>query len=396
MTAEASTGVRCHVCGGIDGRTVRNLAHGVTSDCQPWLEPLRMFCCATCGTSQSVVDSNWIKSCEKIYESYDTYAAAGGAEQRVAGATGGGLCGRSAMIVAALARAGLVPEKGCLLDVGCGRGAFLREFASAFPGWAMDGTEFDSRHRDELSGISGFGTLHTGSSWPDGGSYHLVSMIHVLEHFTDPVAALRGLAGIAAPGCLLVVQVPDWTLNPFVLAIADHATHFTAASLARIAREAGWSPIAGVARPVAKELTLVARLGRLGQESHGWMTSGHEDEGALLAGQLGWLSQVEDVARDAAAQGGPLGMFGTAIGATWLHGVIAERISFFVDEDPLRQGRLHLGVPILSPAAIPAGARLIVPLAPVIGDAVLARLAAARPDVGRVPMPAFPSRFDPP
>lgn len=392
MMLETQARIACHVCGTLHGGEVAQLDQGVTSDCRPWPKPLRMFCCGSCGTCQTVVDESWIHDCQFIYQAYDTYAAAGGAEQRVAGAGGDALCGRSARIVAALKQAGVVPRQGRLLDVGCGRGAFLREFGTAFSGWTMDGTEFDARHRSGLGDIPGFGALHTGSDWPDGSRYDLVSMIHVLEHFTDPVAALRGLARIAGPGCLLLVQVPDWTRNPFALTIADHATHFTADSLARIMAAAGWRPIDGAGTPVAKELTLLAKADGVDSASPMVGESCDGNDGVMLAAQLAWLSRVADTARRCGTTDGPLGIFGTAIAATWLHGAIHREIAFFVDEDPLRQGHSHLGLPILAPAAMPAGARLIVPLAPAIAGPVLARLAAARPDVVLIRMPELADR----
>jgi SAM-dependent methyltransferase len=387
MTLETQASIACHVCGALHDGEVAQLDQGVTSDCRPWPKPLRMFCCGSCGTCQTVANKSWTLDCQSIYQGYDTYAAAGGAEQRVADAGGDALCGRSARIVAALRQAGVVPREGRLLDVGCGRGAFLREFGTAFPAWTMDGTEFDDKHRARLSRIPGFGVLHTGSDWPVGTKYNLISMIHVLEHFTDPVAALRGLARIAGPGCLLLVQVPDWTRNPFALTIADHATHFTADSLARIAAAAGWRPIDGAGTPVVKELTLLAKTDGVDAVSPAVGVSCGGNDEVLLAGQLAWLSRAADTAQRCGTTDGPLGIFGTAIAATWLHGAIHREITFFVDEDPLRQGHTHLGLPILAPAAMPAGARLIVPLAPAIAGPVLARLAAVRPDVALIRMP---------
>ena len=44
-----------------------------------------------------------------------------------------------------------------------------------------------------------------------------------------------------------------------------------------------------------------------------------------------------------------LGCLGTTIAGTWVYAQIKDRLNFFVDEDPGRQGNTHLNLPILSP-----------------------------------------------
>jgi hypothetical protein len=68
-------------------------------------------------------------------------------------------------------------------------------------------------------------------------------------------------------------------------------------------------------------------------------------------------------------------------------------VAFFVDEDPHRIGRQHLGRPISAPAAIPREASLLIALPDPVGSAVADRLRQARPDVQAhtlAPLPALP------
>jgi len=53
---------------------------------------------------------------------------------------------------------------------------------------------------------------------------------------------------------------------------------------------------------------------------------------------------------------------------------MTARVRFFVDEDPARVGRTHLGLPILSPAQVPADADVFVGVSPVISEKLLERL----------------------
>jgi SAM-dependent methyltransferase len=71
------------------------------------------------------------------------------------------------------------------------------------------------------------------------GRFDLVTSHYVLEHVADPVGALRTLASLLAPGGRIFFSVPDWTQNTGDLLVADHVNHFTAASIQRLAQEAG-------------------------------------------------------------------------------------------------------------------------------------------------------------
>ena len=337
---------------------IHKLDAGVTSDCRPWPKAVRIFSCSYCGAVQAPIDASWRRNAEEIYRGYDTYAAAGGEEQKVASGDSDGMSARSAVLVQWLASLALAPGSGEVLDVGCGRGAFLAEFARCFAGWGLSGTEFDEKNLEVLQRLTNFKRLQTGRFNELKGNFDLISMIHVLEHIEDPVACLESLRQRAKPGSLLLIQVPDWLANPFALAIADHATHFTAHSLEKVAREAGWQPVALPSCVVPKELTLLARAADASADTSG------EDLSLLLERRLNWLREVSRQAQDLQRRATTFGIFGTAIAGTWLAGGLERKPDFFLDEDPNRIGKQHMGVPILSPAEVPAGADVFVGVAP--------------------------------
>lgn len=361
---------KCHHCsaGLGSGAAVHVLAAGVTSDCRPWNDEVRIFVCPSCNAVQAPIDDAWRQNVDKIYRAYDTYAAAGGEEQKVIGEDASSMRARSGVLVEWLVSGGVLPESGDVLDVGCGRGAFLGAISSKFPSWGLNGTEFDDRNRALLGKLPGFGKLQTSRFEDLSGEYDLISMIHVLEHIENPVACLRALRGRARDGALLLVQVPDWSENPFALAIADHATHFSPEVLAQVARRSGWEPVSAAAHVVPKELTLLARAGAIGDSPLAARGGAAE---ARLAGAVSWLGAVQQRARALRDRSTNFGIFGTAVAGTWLAGT-CRGVDFFVDEDPSRVGRQHMGIPILSPAAVPPDSDVFVGMAP----SVSARLAA--------------------
>jgi hypothetical protein len=357
--------VRCHVCGSVSEADIFSLPAGVTSDCQPWREEIRMFSCEHCGAVQAPVDDGWRRQVERIYRAYDTYAAAGGKEQKVMSSGSAAPDSRSRVLVEWLRSLGLLPEQGELLDVGCGRGSFLEAFRASYPSWGLHGTEFDEKNAALLAAIPRFKRLQTGSFEDIEGSYGLISMLHVLEHIENPVQCLATLRGKASDNALLLVQVPDWSSNPFALAIADHATHFTPEILASVARAVGWEPVAPVTRVVPKELTLLAR--RAARAEADALFAAGADE-SLLASRLAWLEDVRSKAVTTAGQSKAFGIFGTAVAGTWLAGACNGKTQFFVDEDTNRIGSTHLGLPIVSPAGVPRGADVFVGLAPIVAE----------------------------
>ncbi|MFM8683216.1 MAG: class I SAM-dependent methyltransferase, partial [Chthoniobacterales bacterium] len=329
----------------------------MTSDCQPWRGEVRICVCAECGAVQAPIDEQWRRNMEKIYRAYDTYAAAGGEEQKVLDADG--MSSRSRVLVEWLVSLGTVPANGEILDVGCGRGAFLAEFSRKFHDWTLSGTEFDDRNVEVLRKLARFKTLQTARFEDLQGGHDFISMIHVLEHIEDPVACLTALRRRARDGALLLVQVPDWSENPFALAIADHATHFTPQVLEQVARMAGWEPVTAPSHVVPKELTLLARAGEVAAADQG------VDQAAALRLEqcLNWLQGVRRQAQGLDKNAAKFGIFGTAVAGTWLAGC-CKRVDFFVDEDPSRIGRKHLGVPSFSPSQVPVDADVFVGMAP--------------------------------
>jgi SAM-dependent methyltransferase len=63
------------------------------------------------------------------------------------------------------------------------------------------------------------------SEVPEGDSFGLVTMFHVVEHLPEPVPMLQAVRRLVAPGGLLVIEVPHWR------------------SLGRLVRQGSWSQL---------------------------------------------------------------------------------------------------------------------------------------------------------
>jgi len=151
-------------------------------------------------------------------------------------------------------------QPGRLLDVGCGEGFVLVDFARR--GWDVAGMDFSVAGVETMNpGIADrveqgdlFDLLDTAIA--SGQSYDLVWLGNVLEHVLDPIALLGALHRLTAPGGILVITSPN-DGSPyqealfesgaidrrFWIAIPDHMSYFTAESLRATAKATGWEAL---------------------------------------------------------------------------------------------------------------------------------------------------------
>jgi len=129
------------------------------------------------------------------------------------------------------------------LDVGCGAGffPFVMRYAGA-DAWGLEPNE----------AYAGWGQrmldLHIQPGFvqdlePQGGSFDVITMFHVLEHLSDPGAALSRLHACLANDGVLVVEVPNIESTFHAPEHSFHAAHlynFNASTLCALARRHGF------------------------------------------------------------------------------------------------------------------------------------------------------------
>ncbi len=368
----------CHVCGSRSLTVIPGYAafRRVTSDCKPWAAGGGLGICGQCGCAQAIIDAAWEADAKRIYADYLPYHQGSGVEQNVFDSLSGAATTRSQRLVQRLKSSVPLPTKGKLLDIGCGNGALLRAFGGGFPGWTMAGVEVHEHLRPVIESIERVEKLYTCPISDVPGQFPLISLIHVLEHIASPVTFLSQVRDKLEAGGLLLIEVPDCAQNPFMLLVADHASHFFLSVLKRTVAGAGFEIVLAANDWVAKELTVVARKTERGSSFP--PPPERDTEGTrILSRSLAWLAALVENAR-AISQQRPFGIFGTSIAATWLFGELDGRVDFFVDEDPNRPGKTCLGRPIYDPRGIPAGAHVFIALPPAVATGIHQRMEALR------------------
>lgn len=345
----------------------------VTSDAKPWPAGGRITICDACGAIQKVVDAKWSEEIGRIYAQYEIYHQAGGSEQQVYDTSGPTGIPRSLRLVKHMTETLHLPERGRILDFGCGNGTTLRNFAVARPGWTLCGSELSDRDLPNLCQIPGFAKLYTCPIDEISEQFTLVTLIHALEHVLDPVDTLALVRGRIEEGGRVFVEVPDAGVSPYDLIVADHLLHFTFDSLGLTAQRAGYRQVLVSRSVVNKELTLVGKPDLSVRPPPAVPDPRAARD--VVGRHLAWLECQVAAAMELAVKSPRFGIFGTSISGTWLGGIMSRQIAFFVDEDRSRVNRTHLGKPIFGPADIPLDSDVFVPLIPDVASTVARRLA---------------------
>jgi len=374
MVEVTASGRECRVCG--EARFVVFDTYAalprITSDCRPFRSGGELRLCCSCGAVQKIATARWLAEIAEIYREYTPYYQSEGAEQAVFDSHARRLRPRSEILIERLALAVPLREQGAVLDIGCGTGATLRALSGLLPGYRLYGQDLDRRNEKRLQAIPNFVELYTCNLRELTRRFDIATLIHALEHFPDPLELLRTVRDRLDECGVLLIEVCDVERNPFDLLIADHLMHFSARTLRRIVENAGFRVATVATDWVEKELSCVAQpASEVSREPDAREPT---DIAATVSRNLDWLQRMIAIARQAAERYGNIGIFGTSIAGTWLAGSIPGGYGFFVDEDPNRIGRRHLGKPILAPHQIPENAAVVLALAPLVARTIRERL----------------------
>ncbi len=133
------------------------------------------------------------------------------------------------------------PNKGRLLDVGCGPGVFLE--VARERGWRVEGLEFNSWCVERVRGL-GIPVFDSPLEQADlsPGAYQCVTLWTVLEHIVEPRSFLQSIRRLLAPDGVFLVLVPNVDslavriLHEKAVTFAgdSHVNHFSPATLGRL------------------------------------------------------------------------------------------------------------------------------------------------------------------
>ena len=367
----------CLVC---QSQTLANIAPdfklpGVTSDDKPWPSSTCVYFCENCAHVQKIPDKKWLKHRDAVYADYELYKLTEGKEHLAQG--NDALLSRSEAVFNKLKNEIVIPESGRLLDFGCGNGAVLRFFGQRYKSWSLTGFDSDKSYGHEILSLAGVEAFYSQGLDQIAPGFDLITAFYVMEHVTQPVDLLLQLRHLLSDSGLLAIVVPNFLENPFDLMIVDHCSHFTPNILALLGNQCGFEIVKVATHWVPRAVVTVF--------SKNSTELKHEAQPVLPMRQravynIKWLEDIVFLAQEE-AKADNFGLFGTATAGSWLAGLLNERVSFFVDEDPRRIGKNHLGLPILRPRDVPEAATVFLGLPHSLALKIRSKLASAFPRI---------------
>lgn len=343
------------------------------SDCLPVQGKKCLLRCQSCGLIGS--DQEWSLD---FYSDYDLHDVFTGREQLLFSALEHPQP-RSRVLLQQLQQRQLLPEAGRSLDIGCHHGFFSAELKKLLPAWDVYGYEPLPRVSPWRERYLPPGHFLHGSLAALDCPADLISLIHVLEHLPDPRQCLITLRAQLRPGGRLLLQVPDYSQNPYDLVIVDHLWHWQRHTLFHLLQQAGFEVLL-LEHLLPKELTALCQVTEQPPAS---LLAWDPTDSLTLQEALQHLDALQTrVSRFEAyslQEKGRRVVMGTAIAAACVAGLLQTPPDAYLDEAPSPAGRQFAGRPVWTRRQLPAQGVLFLPFPPRQAEEIRLRLQAELP-----------------
>lgn len=338
---------------------------------------VHLHTCSECGHVQKYIDDEYNNKFKDIFKYYEVNLFSSNIDQ-MSFQSDGNFSSRLGSIVDKIKYKNILKKTGSLLEVGCARGFFLKAFHKEFPAWDLYGQEYNDIFKDIIFKIDGVKDFYERDDIITT-SMNCIAMNHVLEIVPFPTETLLIHHNLLEDSGVHFVQVPDFLKDPFDLCIIDQVSHFTRSSLNYLAKKCGYS--------------IISTTDGWTQKHTGWLATKcapqldvQMDVGTIEAAKnnvlniMKWLNELPSFILEY-SKGKELGIFGTAPASSWIAGAIDEQNTFFVDEDPYRQGKKLMDKIIYAPIDCPKNSCVFLPFAPQLAKIIQERLSKKYPQV---------------
>ncbi len=215
----------CNLCSSPSFEIAVNALKTVTSDCRPWPSLTDIYICNNCGHVQKPYSEIRQQELNKIYNNYQLHSISQAIDQPLF--EQGVSYPRSLKVIQSIKKHIDLPDKGSLLDIGCGRGALLSAFSKEFQNWKLFGQDIDHKYQSDILKIHGVKDYFWCPIKDIDITFDIITLNDVIEHIESPIAFLLSLKKLLKNNGSIVIAVPNFFENPFDLTIYDHCSHFT-------------------------------------------------------------------------------------------------------------------------------------------------------------------------
>jgi SAM-dependent methyltransferase len=336
----------CPVCESTDIRAVASYDFAVSSDSEIVSGRVDNALCEACGV---VYNASGVRGLEKQFFERDYALLTTTSEAQFEVQTHAGPKGLNARYLDWLAANASISRRGTIVELGAGKGLFLRGFLDRFPEWRSIVFEPSGRSLPFLRRLVPEAEIH-GRAYEDGllppSAADLIVAIGVLEHVPEPVSLLQSLRKSLSAGGSIFLSVPNFERNPADLLTYDHLTRFTPDTLRAATARAGYAAIAPSGNAGVPCWMLAQPTGFVAQPP-----SAATSPDAARAAK--WLDRCFAFYGEIDARLPPpaqLHVFGTGlpiIGAVAANHRLANRVAAFIDDNKSLRGATRIGRPVI-------------------------------------------------
>lgn len=331
----------------------------VSSDCRLIDYPISIAECTHCNHLQKFQTSSYLKKLQELYKNYNSYSIAGGKEQLKFDK--GFPKARSMAILESISN--FLPDKPKILDIGSGSGVFLEACSQMIDGSTLFAQDINNNHIQKIKNIKNFQSFFECDPKEINEKFDVISLIHVLEHVSSPRELMATIATKLHQRGIVLIQVPDIDTNPFDLCITDHISHFNRHNLLNLLREY-FAHIHFPKKQLDREITIVASNTVFFEKSQIQQLNQH-------VMNITFIQKIFDALL---ATKEDLAIFGTAPTSTFFAGILGNRVVYFIDEDPNKIDKTHLGKLILAPSEARKEIKVILPFGTSVAEEIKAKL----------------------
>lgn len=250
-----------------------------------------------------------------------------------------------------------LPERGRMLDIGCGKGLLLRRLGRLRPAWRQAAVEPSANARnffaEVLPELDVFEGTFEESPFVES-QFDLVLANGVLEHVPAPMEFLQTFRSCLGEGGTGFIGVPNFANNAADLFTFDHLNRFTQPVLERMFRRAGLETVGTLAPATRVPMWFIVRPSQPQTVSYEGL---YERSSGMLRKHLafidGMFDTYERASADFAASRRPVVVYGTgAIGVlgTAYTPMTEEVVTAVLDDNPSVWSSQKMGSPVRPPA----------------------------------------------
>lgn len=291
---------------------------------------IRKVICKKCGMVQFLQNADHINAINKVFDDYDV------------------LCVKQWSLnekrckphlqdeYERIGKAISLPQKGKMLDIGCGGGESLFWFRQIYPEWDLYGMDIGEQFRCKVTeGGRFFASLD--EIRDSGQKFDFVTVNQVLCLADNMVQILETVHDVLADNGIFFVMDTDYEVHPWMLYTIEHCVLFTKDSLEALLSKFGFEVLDINFEHEKKEISFFCSKKEISQNR---FPDFYQQNKEIYERKIEYLNSIIDTVWKYVGKNRNIGIFGTSVAGIWLSEIITKGMTkcdgknlFYVEED---------------------------------------------------------------